>query len=288
MNHCASWPDEWEGFWIAQQPKSDLFADRYGSSWYTMTHLIKDFKIIPFWKNFEIFWVGQYYNELNICCGAELCDSVLDDEQMFQRRTSATNQGSGTRKFMYWNYRAVLSRLLMIKFFPLFVQQMKKVTTGTLIYLQCYPFCPLSGPLPMNLYFYWWDWTPYPAPVFPPHSDLRPYFLPFLLGNLNGLQRRLEEVSEKKPASEASLSHNSNSSSSSTIISAPKSQGYLPALDLCDDLPKPAVPTWKPGRWVLGLQVIPCKRGFVEEELSANAALDIVQGAIGCTSVVIN
>lgn len=91
------------------------------------------------------------------------------------------------------------------------------------------------------------------------HDVLRHCFFPFFWFNLNGLQlfRRLE-VSQKRPEARACCSHSSNaSSSSSSIISASKSHGYR--LELLRGLfSKPTMFTWKLGRWVLGLQAIPC------------------------------
>lgn len=104
------------------------------------------------------------------------------------------------------------------------------------------------------------------SPAFPLHKDLRPSFLPFLWCNLNELQRLLEEVSEKKPEAKACWNHISKSSSLSSIISASKSHGYMPALNLCDDLSKPTMFTWKLGRWVLGLQIIPWPKEFIRNK----------------------
>jgi hypothetical protein len=91
------------------------------------------------------------------------------------------------------------------------------------------------------------------------HDVLRHCLLPFFWGNLNGLQLFLRfEVSQKRPDAKACWSHKLNaSSSSSTIISASKSHGNL--LELQRWLfSKPTMFTWKLGRWVLGLQAIPC------------------------------
>ena len=89
------------------------------------------------------------------------------------------------------------------------------------------------------------------------HDVLRHCFFPFFWCNLNGLQLFLRfEVSQKRPEARACWSHSSNaSSSSSSIISASKSHGNLLELQLFS---KPTMFTWKLGRWVLGLQAIPC------------------------------
>lgn len=82
-------------------------------------------------------------------------------------------------------------------------------------------------------------------------------FFPFKWCNLNGLQLFLRlEVSQKRPAARACWSHSSNSSSSSSIISASKSQGNLLELDLWV-FSNPTMFTWKLGRWVLGRHAIP-------------------------------
>lgn len=89
-----------------------------------------------------------------------------------------------------------------------------------------------------------------------PDDDLRHCF--FIWFNLNGLQVFLHlDVSQKRPEARACCSHSSNSSSSSSIISASKPQGYLLEFDRVV-FSKPTIFTWKLGRWVLGLQAIPC------------------------------
>jgi len=92
------------------------------------------------------------------------------------------------------------------------------------------------------------------------HDVLRHCFFPFFWCNLNGLQLFLRlEVSQKRPDARACSSHRSNASSSSSIISASKSHGNL--LELQRWLfSKPTMFTWKLGRWVFGLQAIPCKK----------------------------
>ena len=87
-------------------------------------------------------------------------------------------------------------------------------------------------------------------------------FFPFLWCKLNGLQLFLRlEHSQKSPEARACWSHNSNASSSSSIISASKSHGNLHDLDRWV-FSRPTMFTWKLGRWVLGLQAIPCTEQF--------------------------
>jgi hypothetical protein len=87
-------------------------------------------------------------------------------------------------------------------------------------------------------------------------------FLPFLWCKLNGLQLFLRlEQSQKTPEARACWSHNSNASSSSSIISASKSHGNLHDFDRWV-FSRPTMFTWKLGRWVLGLQAIPCIEQF--------------------------
>lgn len=89
------------------------------------------------------------------------------------------------------------------------------------------------------------------------HDVLRHCFFPFFWCSLNGLQLFLRlEVSQKRPEARACWSHNSNSSSSSSIISASKSHGNLLELDLWV-FSSPTMFTWKLGRWVLGRHAIP-------------------------------
>lgn len=59
----------------------------------------------------------------------------------------------------------------------------------------------------------------------------------------------------------ACWSHDSNASSSSSIISASKSHGNLHDLDRWV-FSRPSMFTWKLGWWVLGLQAIPCTEQF--------------------------
>ena len=95
-------------------------------------------------------------------------------------------------------------------------------------------------------------------------GDLFQGFFPFFWGNLKGLQLFLRcfDVSQNRPEARACWSQISKSSSSS-IISASKSQGYLLELDLWFDFSNPTMFTWKLGRWVFGLQAIPCTENFV-------------------------
>lgn len=80
----------------------------------------------------------------------------------------------------------------------------------------------------------------------------------FLL-NLKGLQLFLRcfDVSQKRPEARACWSHNSNSSSSSSIISTSRSHGNLLEFDLCVVFSKPTMFTWKLGLCVFGLHAIP-------------------------------
>ena len=78
------------------------------------------------------------------------------------------------------------------------------------------------------------------------------------LVNLKGLQLFLRfDVSQNRPEARACWSHNSNSSSSSSIISTSRSHGNLLYFDLCVAFSKPTMFTWKLGLCVFGLHAIP-------------------------------
>lgn len=107
------------------------------------------------------------------------------------------------------------------------------------------------------------------------HEDLLHCFFPFIWFNLKGLQVFLRfGVSQKSPDARACWSHSSNSSSSS-VISASKSQGYLLELDLWDDFSNPTMFTWKLGLCVFGLQAMPCTEEIRNTKTSSKGHISI-------------